>query len=38
MANADSMEMAIFPTAMVTAMTTLFQSMRPMLAFCHASA
>ncbi len=36
-ANAESIEMTILPTATVTAITALFQSMRPMLAFCHAA-
>ena len=37
-AKADSIEMAILPTATVTAITALLNSMRPMFALRHASA
>jgi hypothetical protein len=38
MAKADSSEMTILPTAMATAITALLNSIRPILARCHASA
>ena len=38
MANADSIEMAILPSATVTAITALLSSIRPMFDLRHASA